>query len=88
MSIKAQGLYAGIYKPTGEVGILWYRLRNGERLNEQAETDRLSASGLKQPEHRFQCLRKHGHKPKKGQTHLWDIMEGQGMMWMENLRHK
>lgn len=83
MVITATPLYAGIYQPSKNLGMLWKRLTDGEKIPE----DRLGlAASLKHPHHRLEVIDSHGKKPKANQTHCWNIQRDAGPVSMINLR--
>jgi hypothetical protein len=76
-------LHAGIYRPDRNLGVLWKRLADGERIPENALG--LSAS-LKHPRHRLVVIKRQGKQPKPNQTHVWDIEREGGFASMINLK--
>ncbi|MBL8218304.1 MAG: hypothetical protein JNL62_03710 [Bryobacterales bacterium] len=82
-------LHAGIYKQQGEIGKLWERLQQQERIREEEECKRLLEAGIKRPKDRLDWIARHGKRPKhSGQTHLWTLRREGGLIWMEDLREK
>jgi hypothetical protein len=63
----------GVYRPSGQIGMLAETMRNMEWRN---KNELLQTVATKHPRERLSALRKHGETPYKPcQTHLWRIEE-------------
>jgi hypothetical protein len=83
MANRTVPLHTGIYRPSKNIGMLWKRLADGEKIAEHALG---LAAALKRPHHRLEVITKHGKRPKPNQTHVWEIKREGGFASMLNLK--